>query len=871
MKRPSQHPLLLTTALALAIIPSAMAQEDPVEDTPVTQEDTTESADERTLGTVVVRGRFIPEPQRQTSQVASFLSTEDLTRQGDANAALALTRLSGLSVVDGQFAYVRGLGDRYSVALLNGSPLPSPEPLRRTVPLDLFPSSMLDGAAVQKTFSANYPGEFGGGLIDLKTVRQPAEDFLNLKVGTGYNTVTTNQDGLFVRGSDTDWSGYDDGLRDLPGPLASLIATGTNINSLSATEREIAGESLVNSPLSVIQEGKIDAPVEVAVEGGKALSFDEFDVGLIGVLGYDGSWTTREATQQVLRNDASGDFDRDVIVDQTTFDAIVNGLGSVTVGRGAHEVAGTLFYVHSTTKDAQIAVGEDGSNEIRHRERTAWYERELTSFQLAGSHGFGDLDLNWRGSVAQSTYDAPYERQLTREVIDGVPTYNNQQGRYNIQFTELVDDVTGFGLDGEYNLNLDGREVVLSAGFDDSSTERDYKQFNFRFNGSIVDGVDPLARPDFLFSPDNIAPSRFFLNESTTTTDFYVAGLDVTAYFAQVDADITDFIKATVGFRQESGEQFVRSFDRFGNAGPEETRIENDYTLPALTFTWNFADDLQMRLGYSQTVARPQFRELSEATYFDTESSRTYRGNSGLVDSEFTNYDARLEYYMGRNQFVTAAAFFKEIDNPIEEQINELSSLVYQTTYINAPKAELFGAELEFRTRFEMPLQQQWFLDRDWIFSTNYTYTSAELVVDPTDLVFSGSENRDILATDLGLNDGDKLQGTPENIFNLQFGWENDVEQATLLIGWVDERILQRGDARLGLEDVLEDPGIQVDLVYRRDFRVLNRDLTLGLSARNILDEAHEEFINTQTDVGRVEFNTYDRGTSLSASLTAKF
>ncbi|NQY15347.1 MAG: TonB-dependent receptor, partial [Henriciella sp.] len=203
--------------------------------------------------------------------------------------------------------------------------------------------------------------------------------------------------------------------------------------------------------------------------------------------------------------------------------------------------------------------------------------------------------------------------------------------------------------------------------------------------------------------------------------------------------------------------------------------------------------------------------------------------------------------------------------------INELSSLVYQTTYINAPKAELFGLELEYRNRFEMPFEQQWFVDRDWIFSANYTYTSAELVVDANDLVFSGSENRDILATDLGLNDGDKLQGTPENIFNLQFGWETDVEQATLLVGWVDERILQRGDARLGLEDVLEDPGIQVDLVYRRDINVLNRELTLGLSARNLLDEAHEEFINTQTDIGRVEFNTYDRGTSLSASLTAKF
>ena len=195
-----KHSLLLSAALAVAVTPAAMSQEEPEPE-----------AEERTLQTVVVRGVFIPEPQRQTSQVASFLSEEDLTRQGDANAALALTRLSGLSVVDGQYAYVRGLGDRYSAALLNGSPLPSPEPLRRTVPLDLFPSSMLDGAAVQKTYSANFPAEFGGGLINLKTVGLPAEDFLKIKVGTGYNTVTTLQDGLYVRGSDLDWSGHDDG------------------------------------------------------------------------------------------------------------------------------------------------------------------------------------------------------------------------------------------------------------------------------------------------------------------------------------------------------------------------------------------------------------------------------------------------------------------------------------------------------------------------------------------------------------------------------------------------------------------------------------------------------------------------------------
>ena len=135
--------LLFGTALALANHIPAVAQEAPSE-----QEETAEEA--RELETVVVRGEYIPAPQRETSQVASFLAPEDLARQGDSNAALALTRLSGLSIVSDKFAYVRGLGDRYSAALLNGSPLPSPEPLRRTVPLDLFPSNALDGATVQK-------------------------------------------------------------------------------------------------------------------------------------------------------------------------------------------------------------------------------------------------------------------------------------------------------------------------------------------------------------------------------------------------------------------------------------------------------------------------------------------------------------------------------------------------------------------------------------------------------------------------------------------------------------------------------------------------------------------------------------------------
>ena len=274
--------VLLGTLAGLSCAPAIFAQEPSAEAPPAdTQPDEDEEA---VMDTVVVRGEFIPEPQRETSQVATFLLPEDLERQGDANAALALTRLSGLSITGGRFVVVRGLNDRYSKALLNGSPLPSPEPLRRTVPLDLFPSEVLESISVQKTFSANYPGEFGGGLIDLQTAKQPAENYLKIAVGTSYNSETTGEEGIFVRGSDTDWLGFDDGLRDVPGPLADVLNSDQSLNELPNDQVEIVGESLVNSPLRVMQEEELDPGFsEGSIAGGYVFDGGNYDLGLVGI------------------------------------------------------------------------------------------------------------------------------------------------------------------------------------------------------------------------------------------------------------------------------------------------------------------------------------------------------------------------------------------------------------------------------------------------------------------------------------------------------------------------------------------------------------------------------------------------------------
>ncbi|MCR5881101.1 TonB-dependent receptor plug domain-containing protein [Phenylobacterium sp. J367] len=239
---------------------------------------------------IIVRGKYIPEVMRETSEVASIVTPEDLARQGDDTAAEALTRLAGLSVVGGRFVYVRGLGERYSSALLNGSPLPSPEPLQRVVPLDLFPSNVLAGVNVQKTYSPNLPGEFGGGLIDIRTVDIPDDPYFAMSVSVGMNDETTLKPGLTYYGGDWDGTGVDDGTRELPLLVRRGIETGKRIDSSNFTPDQLTqiGRSFQNANINLLQQTN-DVPFDgkFDISGGTSWSFDSFNVGFVAVAGYD--------------------------------------------------------------------------------------------------------------------------------------------------------------------------------------------------------------------------------------------------------------------------------------------------------------------------------------------------------------------------------------------------------------------------------------------------------------------------------------------------------------------------------------------------------------------------------------------------------
>lgn len=845
------------------------------------------------LDAVEVRGEYIPEPMLQTAEVASFVTREDFVRTGDSDAADALQRVSGVSIVGDRFVYVRGLGERYSSALLNGSPLPSPEPMQRVVPLDLFPAEALEGMTVQKTYSARYPGEFGGGVVDLQTLNIPDEPFFKLSVGGGFNSATTGEKGLtYYGGGDDDYWGYDDGTRKMPGALKEAIATGKRVDRNNFSNEELAriGRSFENASLNVLQENdSIDPDANFGFSAGYSADMgDDARIGFIAVAGFDNEWRTIFGDQEqgvfLGENEETLSYAKDYEFLTTRNNARVNGLFGVGYAWGSHRIDLTTLYVHDTLKEARSRAGMDHVSGYNYREDdTRWFEREMINNQVSGRHEFGeygDVKLEWRAAWARATRDVPYEKQIGfRDEGDGYWAYSVRNQENYTRFSAVDDEVASGGVDLSWRLPIE-RDLTVSAGASYMDNDRNAWSREFRFfagdgpgNGAGLPPYFPYQRPDYLFSDYNLSQGWLRLEETTGLGGqaAYDATLKVLGTYVQVDGEITPNLRGTLGVRYEDATQAVHPYDvysgaRAGSLAP----LENDYFLPALTLTWNIADNRQLRFGASQTIARPQFRELSPQLYTDPDKDRQLYGNPYLVDSELTNLDARYEWFFGSGEYFTAGLFYKQIDRPIEAIMFTGGGDALWQTFVNAPEATVYGAEVEFKKYFEPALPADWWDGNRLYLATNYTWTQSEVEAGEDDTVaLDGGTGVTQPARSLIL-DGSALQGQSEHIANLQFGIENTDKdlQATLIANYVSERISARGNNLR--QDLMEEPGLTLDFVLRKTLHVGERPLTLGFAARNLLDSEVDEYI--EGGGGRkIHVLRYDPGVSYSFSISTEF
>ncbi len=872
--------LMATTAL---VAPSfALAQDTPAAVTEAqASEPAPEAAPQEEQKEVIVRGRHVPNTMRRTAEVTSIITRDDLVRTGDDSAALALTRVTGLSLVEGKFVYVRGLGERYSSALLNGGALPSPEPLQRVIPLDLFPSAILNRVAVQKTYSADYPAEFGGGVVDLETVAVPREGFLSVGVSTGGNSETTFKKGVTHYGSDSDYFGYDDGARDVPDLLKAANASGKQVNSANFTPQQLQaiGQSFTNAPLNLIQYTD-DLPANFGINASAGDAYDMWGgrLGVIGVVDFSNNWTSRNGINE-RGQDAGAGFEVEQHYDYnlTNNNAALNGLFGLGFTREGHSVKWTNLYIHRTTKQTRVLEGNNENNDAVRKDSTGWYERELVLTQLSGRHPMGDkFQFDWQVSHAETSRDAPYEKEINylKEVAAG-----NTKGLYywgptnsytpaSTNFSTLSDKVDNLTASLTYNFSLgEGRDGKIVGGVYNYKDVRDYQKRSYRLTGDLPYPAQ-FERVDFLFSDVNIGPGRLVLQETTPDTGpAYEATLDVDAAFVKADVAVLPLVRVAGGLRFEHAREEItlRNLYNTNTVLTQSPAIEKDYSLPSATVTWNFAEDMQFRLGASQTIGRPQFRELALPTYTDPESNRSFIGNPTLRDTEITNFDARYEWYFDAGKYITVGAFAKDMKNPVESIF--AGSFLTQT-YVNAPRAELYGVEVDYKTMFDSPFSGAFFESKRWLFQANYTLSQSKVKVKSGDTIAFNLTLFQPVDASVYIQDGARLQGQSDHVANLQFGWEDAAakSQATLLLTYVSDRVSVRGSTTE--PDFIQDPGATLDFTWRKGFKSFGRDMTFSLEARNLTGTEYKEY---QEGKARVYVDNYKIGTSVSLGLSTQF
>jgi len=838
-------------------------------------------------GEVVVTGRRgRANLVRSSTQALSLLSSEDIARTGEGDIAGALSRITGLSVVGNGFVYVRGLGDRYSLALLNGLPLPSPEPLRRVVPLDIFPTNVIASSLVQKSYSVNFPGEYGGGVINLTTKSVPKQGFFNIDAGIGGDTVTTGQLGYTYFGTASDWTGFGNGGRLPPPALQNYFNSGNRLSQLPLAQNIEIASQLVNGRNAVVQRNTALPPNwSLGFSAGKSWDIGDTTLGVIAAFGYSNKWRTRDNTQQLASSADLSQFAENfqrVITDNRL---VVDGLIGANLEFGQQKLRWTTLYIRDTLKQARLAEGTRPAqqpNLIFRDQDTAWFERQLIDTQLVGEFRLADAwRLDLRGSFANSRRNSPqelsfeYSRNTQNPIVDYRTVFlnqlNNQNGSANISYSQLRENLYAAGVDVTYKPQ---DNLTASFGYSFSDTGRTTERRDFRYNGlNLPLGVGAL-RPDLLLSP---APVRAFgifledLNEGGNA--LFGAGLTIHASYGRLQLDLFDKLNLDIGFRYENGSQFTRAIPVFRDTagiGIPQTRIDRDYWLPAVTLTYKLNPEMQIRIAGSKTIARPQFRELIFQPYYDPEYNRNYRGNPLINDSQLYNAEARYEWYFARDQRFTLAGFYKRIDNPIEPFVSLISDNAYVVSFANAPRAQLYGVEVETQKYFNLDGvfgNSKFFGARRAVVIANYTYTSSEIQVGANDpaQVFPLNITR---ASQLFRN-GVPLTGQSDHLANLEIGLEqkDGLSQQTLLFNYASRRVTQRGGPNQ--PDVYETPGIRLDFVARQGIKIAGVNTELKFEARNITGTLYREL--QENGPNRVFFNRYNQGTQLNLSLGVKF
>jgi outer membrane receptor protein involved in Fe transport len=773
--------------------------------------------------------------QKNANTVASIITAETIKRSPDRNTAEVIKRTPGASVQEGKFLVIRGLADRYNQAMLNGILLTSTEPDRKTFSFDLIPSAMIDNVTINKAFVPEYPGEWAGGLVQVNTKDIPSKNFLNIQIGTGINTQVVGKPYFEDKGGKLDWLGVDDGTRALP----KAYTTKVKFDTMSRASQTAIGKSMRNAWMP----SEINAPVNSALQINGGFTGKLFGKKIGGIFGINYSKNNRNlelVNRFNVLEEAADTFKVDFNFDDRKYqqDIQVGALGSISIQFNRLNKVSIKSIINVNSSNATVirnGVDFTRQEELQGNEFT-FKQNTFYTTQLMGEHGLHkNVKLKWYGAFNILDGNIPDQRRiLYRKALGVNEPYSLlisgtlAQNTGSRIFQNLSDYIYTAG--GDVNFVLKNKHNI-KAGYMLQIRDRLYDAKLFANYLNNTSNTALLALPaDKVFAENNFADDdkSFRFGAIKGNTFRYMANTILNAGFIQFDDEFFNKLRVVYGLRVEHFDQLVGSVKTWDKR--HTYSVVTDF-LPGLNATYKLNSKTNIRLSGSQTVIRPELRELAALNLYDFELNASIQGNPNLKRTKVTNADLRYEFYNKPGEVLTVGLFYKNFKDPIEQLFNAGVGGSSTFNFQNPKSAYSTGIEVEVRKK---------------------------LVFTPAFKNFTVQANAAIIkskVTDVSLQLNRPLQGQSPYLINtsLLYDLEKQGLNLTLLYNRIGPRIFLVGDAVAGsgFPDIYEAPRSVIDFIAAK--KVMKQKGEVRLSFSDILNQTQIFYQNTVNGKKRLE------------------
>jgi len=744
--------------------------------------------------------------QRTAVGVVNAVTAEQISKSPDGDAAQAVQRVSGVTVQDSKYIFVRGLGERYTTSSLNGARIPSPEPEKRVVPLDLFPSGLLQSVTTSKTFTPDQQGDFAGALVDIKTREFPAQRSVSAQFTGGYASGSSGTRQIEARGVGGEAFAMANHSRDLPQSLRDV----GNFQGVTLThaDQNLLINQFRNAWTPTVATAPPNSSASLSIGGNDPILGQRIGYLLSGSYSYNTDLKDNQQRALADRGNTPGETRPiDQFVGQTASQSVLwGGLANLSTmfGDGSH-VSFNGMYNRTADNDARVERGRFENEGFNAKiTRMQYVERAVHSAQLAGEHQVGAHRFDWAVTQSGVRRDEPDRSELVQVISAATPGgpevlhwLNTSNAGAVRTFSSLSETSTEGKADYHFTFSALDRDHSIKIGGLGRRTTRDADTRAYSISapgaGDNVTSLDPEQIFDGRFSK---ATDSVFAIAPLAQGGSYKADDQLGAGYVMGEIGLTTRLRLIGGARYEIDELRVDAASTLGT--PLSVKKNWSDLLPSLALNYAFTDDQQLRLSGARTLARPEYREVAPIKSRDVLGGDDVLGNDQLQRTRVDNVDLRWEWYPRTGELVSFGLFAKRFDNPIERVYQAAGSGTRTVFYTNAESATNYGIEAEVRKNLSFLTPG---LDRFQVFSNVTVMESSINLGENTRASATNTERRMVGQAPYVVNAGLTYQATTNGT------------SATLLFNRVGPRIDAAGDSPL--PDVIEEARNGLDLSVR--------------------------------------------------------